>query len=125
MKKLILPGLAGLFLLALLVPSTACWYDNEEELYGGDNGCDTTGVNYSTQVITILNNNCYSCHSVGSNVAGSTFDNYADLKVYVDNGQLIDLITTDGVGIMPPTGKMSDCEIERIQAWVNAGALDN
>ena len=50
--------LAGLF-YALSVP-TGCYYDNEEELYGGDTtACDTANMRYSVEIKQILQANCY------------------------------------------------------------------
>lgn len=124
MKKLVFAAGTFVLLLALLAPSTACWYDNEEELYGGTGGCDTTNIAYSLEVQNILTNNCYSCHSVSNNVSGFPFDSYAQLKAYADNGKLGASIR-DISNPMPPTGLMSECDINRIEAWINAGAPDN
>ena len=103
---------------------TGCWYDNEETLYGVPGGCDTTSVQYSVQVQNILENNCYSCHSTNSDVAGSPMETYALLKPYVDNGVFRDRIT-DATNPMPPAGLLPYCERATLEAWLNAGAPDN
>ncbi len=111
--------------LAFLALPASCYYDNEEDLYGGAGGCDTTSVRYSGEVQNILQNQCYSCHAVSSNVAGSPFDTYATLKPYAEDGTLLSRINTPGPGQMPPTGLMNACDRQKIEAWVKAGALDN
>ena len=116
------------FLLLVLASSLlsvqSCYYDNEQDLYGGVDGCDTTAVKYSAQVTNLLENNCYACHSVASDVAGSPFDTYETLLPLAQSGKLVERIN-DAANPMPPTGLMPDCDRLKIEAWVNAGALKN
>jgi hypothetical protein len=120
-----IPACFLLLLLAVFAVPSGCYYDNEEDLYGGPGGCDTTDVRYSVDVLNILENQCYSCHTTSSNVAGSPFETYSALKVYADNGKLVSLINTPGVNQMPPTGLLPECDRRKIEAWVKAGAPDN
>jgi uncharacterized membrane protein len=124
-KKLKFFGLivSGIFFLS------SCYYDNEEYLYGNA-PCDVSAVTYSVTVSSILATNCYSCHSTASGNAsggGIVLDSYAKLKPYATNGQLTGSITHAG-GFSPmPKGatKLSSCDIQKIQAWANAGAPNN
>jgi hypothetical protein len=124
MKKYVFTSGVLALLFALLAPSTACWYDNDEQLYGYTGGCDTTDMSYSQEIQTILVNNCYACHSTTSPGVVDVFDSYEQLKIYADNGKLLSSIR-DIANPMPPTGLMSECNINRIEAWVKAGAPDN
>lgn len=108
----------------VLFSNYACFYDSEEELYGTTGGCDTTNIRYSVEVQTLLQNNCYSCHTVNSNVSGFPFETYETLLPYAQNGQLVSRINDAG-NPMPPTGLLPDCDREKIEAWVNAGAPKN
>ena len=114
----------GLFLLIAVLPS-ACYYDNRTELYGDDAAnCDTVALQYSADVLQILQNNCYSCHSQSSNIAGFPFDTYNQLKSYADNGTLVNRINSVS-SPMPPSGLMSLCDRLKIEAWVRDGAKNN
>lgn len=126
MKKTTFLSLSLLMLFALLTVPTACFYDNEEDLYGGDGGstCDTTAMSYANDILPILQANCYSCHTEASNVSGNPFDTYAKLKNYVNAGRVVARIN-DPTNPMPPTGLLPQCDRDKIEAWVNAGAPNN
>jgi cytochrome c5 len=87
--------------------------------------CDTAVVSYSAQVVPILAAKCYSCHAVATNVAQSPFETYATLQDYIDGALVNSLKGTGGYEAMPPSGALSACDIEKIEAWVKAGAPNN
>jgi uncharacterized membrane protein len=102
---------------------SACYYDNEQELYGSTT-CDTTAVKYSTKIKPMIQDNCISCHSSSGSQPGFPMDTYDQVKAYALNGKLV-LRTNDTLVPMPQTGLMSDCNRLTIKAWVNAGAPNN
>jgi hypothetical protein len=102
----------------------SCYYDVEEELYPTLE-CTTTGATYTAVVEPIIRANCYNgCHSAASNIANITLEGYENLKVYVDNGRLLGSIKHGtGFSAMPKNAaKLLDCNIAKIEAWINAGA---
>ncbi len=108
--------------LALSTPS--CTWDNVDELSTGS-VCDTVAMSYANDIVPILKDNCYSCHDAANvSTSGYQMDSYAFLLDYVDNGSLVDRIN-DPVNPMPNTGLMDECSRAKIEAWVNAGALNN
>jgi len=118
-------------LIAIAVIITGCFNDSEEKLYGQPNiTCDTTAMSYTQDIVPIIDAYCITCHnqsnaaSIGGNVV---LEGYTDLKVYVDNGLLLSSVSQDGNASPMPKGgsKLSDCEIEKIAAWITAGSLDN
>ncbi len=113
-----------LLIAGIVLWSNACYYDNEEDLYGGENGCDTTNIKYSAQVTALLENNCYACHSTSNNISGLPFDTYESLLPVAQSGQLVNAINNAG-DPMPPTGLLPACDREKIESWVNAGAPKN
>lgn len=128
MKKTILFASAlAVLMYALTIPS-ACFYDNEEDLYGETSSCDTAGIRYSVEIKAILAENCDKCHIDGaSEFSGYELGNYDALKAYVDDGKLIER-TNDASSPMPPKsdgGLLPDCDRQKIKAWVNAGAPNN
>ncbi len=126
MKKTLftLSLLAGLF-YALSVP-TGCYYDNEEELYGGDTTtCDTANMRYSVEIKQIMQANCYQCHLPGgASYSGIPFETHAQLRAVALNGKLLDRINNTA-DPMPQTGLMLLCNRQKIEAWVKAGSQDN
>ena len=123
MKKLLLfcGFLAGWALFSL--PS-ACTYYNEEDLYGPPAACDTAAMRYSVEIKEILQANCYSCHTVASNVSGYPFEDFSVLQEYALNGKLVERIN-DPINPMPQGGLMNLCNRQKIASWVNAGAPNN
>lgn len=123
MKKLfgVLSGLA-IFLFIVF----SCSKKNEQEL-GAGNICETNNMTYSANIKPILESFCYSCHGRGLSQNGINFDTYAGVKAVADNGKLVGAIShASGFVPMPQSApKLSDCNINRIKAWVNAGAANN
>jgi hypothetical protein len=122
-KKLLAATSLLLLLLALILPTQqSCYYDNEEDLYG-NTACDTVDMNYTADVLPILQANCYSCHRTGGS-ASIPMDSYLLLKDYVDGGQLLDRINNQSRP-MPQDGLMKLCDRQKIEAWVKAGAKND
>lgn len=128
MKKILFISIA----LGSTLMFSSCYYDKKNEIYPQalTTTCDTTNITYATVVTPILNSNCNNCHaaSVAKNIgANIVLDNYTSLKLYVTNNSLLNSINhTGGLTPMPLNGpKMNTCDISKITAWVNRGALNN
>lgn len=108
--------------IALLISS--CSNDNQEEFYDAAE-CDTSNVTFSATIDPIISRNCKSCHGVG-NGTGITLVSYSDIKKHVDNGKLMGSIKhLPSYSPMPQGGKLDDCTISKLDAWIANGALDN
>lgn len=84
--------------------------------------CDTLNVSYSKHISGILQKQCLGCHNSGNII----LNNYNDVKLKVLSGALMGSIKQNGnFQKMPPSYKLSYCEIRTIEIWVNAGALNN
>lgn len=121
-----------MLLLGSVAMIHGCYYDIGEDLYPASSGtsatgCDTLNSTYSGKVLTIIQNNCYSCHSGSAPSGNVNLQGYANLKTYADNGKFIGTIThTSGFSPMPLGGsKLSSCDIQVIQTWINNGTLNN
>lgn len=121
MKNLVCIFIVGIFLFA-----SSCYYDTEENLYGTIE-CSLEDIGYTATILPIIQDNCYTCHDKASNFGNITLEGYDELKKYVDNGQLLGAINhKSGFSPMPKNlAKLLDCEIEKIEAWVTEGALNN
>jgi hypothetical protein len=96
---------------------------------GGNNDCDTVNMKYSTNIVPILQANCYSCHGSISNSGsfGRVLEGYGNLKPYAESGTLIGVIThANGFIPMPQNGpKLSECNINKIRSWIENGMQNN
>ena len=121
MKRNLLP----LLILAGLL--SACTYDNEEELFE-DADCPTLNMSLADDIAPILESTgCISCHSTASPSGGVALEMYDDIKTVVDNGKLLSSIKWDGEATNMPMGgnQIDECLINKIEAWINQGALNN
>jgi uncharacterized membrane protein len=118
--------LAALCIGGIVLYLAGCSKQSADKL-SGSLTCDTANVAYSTQIVDILQNNCYSCHSGPTPPTGIRLDTYANLKVFAGNGFLVDAVTQNGVVTPMPYGlpKLPACEVNTIVAWVNQGAPNN
>lgn len=118
-KRTLVLTLFGMFWL-----STACYYDNVEELYG-TSPCDASSVTWTMDIQPMLQEQCVSCHSGSSPSGGKDLSTYANVKLYLGgavsrmNKPLGDPL------IMPPSGPLTSCTLTKLDAWVAAGALEN
>ena len=106
---------------------TGCYYDKEEELYGAL-PCETANVSYATNISSIMSvYGCLSCHGSANPSAGVVLNNYSGVKTSADNGSLYGSLThNSGFAPMPQGGsKISNCDLSRIKAWIDAGAPNN
>lgn len=115
--------LFGIFIITL----AGCYYDKEDLLYPAGS-CDTSNSTYSSAVQPAFQiYGCIGCHSGSAPSGNILLNSYADVKTYAQNGKLYGSIThTSGYVAMPQGGnKMSTCDINKIKAWIDAGALNN
>ena len=115
---------------------SACSYTNSADTI---TPCDLPlTVSYQANVLPILKQQCYRCHSADKYkvLTSNTLnmEDFAALKYYATpaNGRnnvsyLVGNIRHDEGFVKMPYdgGKLSDCEIATIKAWVDAGALSN
>jgi hypothetical protein len=112
--------------IVVLFVTFSCSKKNEQEL-GVGAVCDTNNMSYSADIIPILESICFSCHGNGLSENGINFDTYSGVKAVADNGKLVGAIShAAGFVAMPQSApKLSDCNINKIKSWVNAGAANN
>lgn len=92
--------------------------------------CDASVFTYSSVIKPIIDGNCVGCHNGGTSApAALDYRTYEGLKAVALNGRLVGAIT-HAAGFSPmPKGtnnpKLSECKIEQIKKWVQAGAPNN
>jgi len=111
---------------------SSCYYDNEETLYPRQVTCDTTNVSYAGTVKPIIDQHCLSCHSGGAPSAGISLETYDDIASAAaipegSYGSLLGVVKhSSGNSAMPKgANKLSDCNILRIEKWINDGTNNN
>lgn len=105
-----------------------CTYHNED-FYFKDNPdiCYTENMSYTNDIVPIFENNCYSCHNSDDMTADIDLGSFSTVQSLATSGTLIGVVShADGYSPMPlNNGKLSDCEISKIQAWIDQGTLKN
>ena len=92
----------------------------------------SASIDYNTEIQPIFNENCGNCH-LGNSSGGLNLSNYANLisgDIVVpgnhEDSELYDRITRSESeqGDMPPSGSLSQFEIDLIAQWIDEGALE-
>lgn len=108
--------------------AASCYYDKEGILYPETANCNAQDSSfYASDVKPILDGRCNNCHGGSSPSAGIRLDAYNQIILHVTNGSLLGSIKhTGSFSPMPKnSGKLSFCEIQKIENWIKAGALNN
>jgi len=89
--------------------------------------CITEKMSFSNDITPIMNQNCNvsGCHDNVTVAAGIRLDTFPGIH---DNADKIVLTInhSNGVSAMPDNAdKLSDCDIKKIEAWVNQGKKNN
>jgi hypothetical protein len=112
--------------ICILFVLNSCVSNVEEELYPPDT-CDTTQVTYGGTIAPIIELNCFACHEGDQSVSGISLNGYDNLKAMVDAGRLIGALRhQEGFSPMPQNASaLPECELLKIEKWVDDGAPDN
>ncbi|KAA5536215.1 hypothetical protein F0919_00690 [Taibaiella lutea] len=111
----------------------ACTNESKENIIpdNSGNGCDTTNITYTGYVKSVMDGSCATagCHDAATKSDGIDLSNYASVKGVAlttehNTSLLLGVINhNDNFTAMPENAaKLSDCTINKITAWVNAGA---
>lgn len=127
-NKVFLPAISLILILTMGRFMSSCYWENEETFYGEDHTCDTMDVSFSSDVLPILTNHCFSCHS---NATAPQFGSGVSLEDYQDVANYASIIQgaikhEDGFPAMPKNGpKLDACPISIVEAWINQGKTNN
>lgn len=113
-----------LALIAVIVGVSSCYYDNVEELYG-TSPCDVTAVSWTADIQPMIQQNCVGCHSGAGASAGLDLSTYTAVKTHSSN--LVNRMNKPNGDplLMPPSGPLSNCTLNQMDAWVASGAPEN
>jgi hypothetical protein len=89
--------------------------------------CDTTKYTFSGSVKKTIDLWCIGCHTTNNSSGGFDLSNYQGVVNAIANNKLIGSIKhLSGYSPMPKnTAALSNCAIQSIQKWIDAGHLNN
>lgn len=117
-----------LVLFLMLSVLAACTKDGDGDDDMNPNPmCDSDNMSYSGDILPILQRNCYECHQQGNEISFISLEGHSAVKTFADNGKLVGVINHNPGFIPMPDGrpKIPSCDIEKIESWVNDGAMNN
>lgn len=110
------------FLVSVL---TSCTFNNEYDYFGDTEVpevCDTLVTTYDS-LTYIFTDICSECHNSEYTYRGGIeMDTYISVKSSIETGKVLPAIKHEGDYKMPfELPKLSDCEIQRIELWIEEG----
>lgn len=88
-------------------------------------GCDPMDARYSTFVQPLIQAKCQGCHSGNNPQGGIKLSNYAEVKAVALNSKLYASLVRSSNWMPLGGAKLDDCNLQRIQTWVQSGAPEN
>ena len=114
----------NVFILFLLFSS--CTYNNEVDYFKvSTNQCDTINMSFQTNVYPVINTNCVNCHGNSGASGHINLEGYSNVKTNL-TVMMKAIKHQTGVPPMPlNAAKLSDCDINKISAWIDQGLKNN
>ena len=113
-----------IIIIVLFMLCFSCTNKNEETLFPNSGSCYTTNVTFSQTRQPIFNTNCIICHSGVNAPLNVHLDSYAGIITVASSGVLNGVLNGSPFQ-MPPSGRLDDCTILKIENWINKGSLNN
>jgi mono/diheme cytochrome c family protein len=126
----IMPEPPNQMLTANQIALIAQWIEQGAQSLTCDDGqqpCIAENISYAAFVAPLLSANCTGCHSGGSPSGNIVLNSHSAVQTVALNGRLLGAITwANGYQQMPQgSGKLSNCNIDKIKEWINNGAPNN
>jgi hypothetical protein len=88
--------------------------------------CDTTDVKFSSHILPMMQQYCQSCHGNSVQNGGVKLTTHNDVVSAITNRNLLENIKhLSGFKAMPPGAKLPDCEIQKVEIWIDDGMPNN
>lgn len=118
MKKLFFLPLLAIFMFN-------CANDSESDLLDDPVNPDAS-INYTDDIQPIIQSACVSCHA-NPPVNGAPFSLVNFSQVNEKAGNIISRISlqSGSPGAMPPSGRLPQATIDKVQQWIDDGKLEN
>ena len=101
----------------------SCTYDKDEIAPIQEGACDSVMYKFSGDISDIILSNCaiQGCHDA-TGIGGVTLTTYDEVKAKVDDNRLVVRMVDGSGGYMPPSGKLPDSTLAKVQQWISEGA---
>lgn len=85
--------------------------------------CDSTSATtYSAVIAPMIQTQCIGCHQGASPSGGVRLTTYAEVSGSVTSSGLLDAVNgVNGRSLMPPSGRMTECNVALLERWVRLG----
>lgn len=113
-----------IFLVGLTASLFSCTKETLEEDDKNDLPDIPDSVFYSSDVKTIIDNNCVGCHAGSSPSAGVDLSNYTNVKFQTEQGNLISRMNNTN-NPMPPSGVVPAVDLQKIDKWLSDGLKED
>jgi hypothetical protein len=111
--------------IAFAISISGCYYDNEEDLYLGSSSCDTTNVTYSGSMAPVFSAYCNSCHSGNNPEGGIRTDSYSAVTTNITRIRGAVNHQSSYVPMPQGGGKLSPCDLTKIDIWIRNDMPEN
>lgn len=122
-------GSKPFWLYALLISLSSCYYDSREDLfvYLDSQPCEFTSVSYLDDIVPVLDQYCISCHRPADQQGGIDLVGHNQVVKYAKDGSLYGSTNHAAAYVPMPLGsrKIPSCDIQKMKAWIDSGALNN
>jgi mono/diheme cytochrome c family protein len=117
-------GFLPAFLVCMLF---SCIKKDETSQVPGCTATPPSTISYKKDVFPIIKQNCLTCHDATNHYGGIVIETYEQIALSGTSGELYNsiMISSNGKAYMPKGGRLMDCEIALIKAWVDQGAKNN
>jgi len=88
-------------------------------------GCNMDDAKFGTFIQPLMQAKCQGCHSGNAPQGGIKLTSYAEIKTVAMNGKLYSAVARTSNWMPKGGAKLDDCNLQKIQAWVSAGAPQN
>lgn len=88
-------------------------------------GCETTNVSFGAFVQPLIQAKCQGCHSGSAPQGGIDLTTYGGVRTVALNGKLYAALTRTSNWMPRGGAQLDDCSLDKIKAWVDAGAPQN
>lgn len=122
MKKIII---LSVIIMATLL---SCSKDEEEPIVTPPTiVCDTDDMSFENDVTPIFQSNCLGCHSTAAAFGNIILDNHDEVIKVINAGRLLGSIKREsGFSSMPQNAaQLTDCDINKIESWIEDGSPNN
>ena len=123
------PILLSILTICCVLLYASCAKNNKEDILAQQGQCDTSITGYAQIIKPILDQQCATsgCHNSTTKAGGYDLETFSSLQsIALGTKFLGSLKHETGFSPMPKnSGKLDDCSIQKIETWVNKGALNN